>query len=174
MWGRGCGVGTMELHRYVGKMAWCGCTYLFWKVDWTPTAYWTASSLAESNSDGDFPVGTSEGSRLYGPSLEYRRYGDSSWRKVVAACSREGRAALRWTEAALNSYCNIEAPMVSSSVSLRHLAVTCMLKTKRRRANVVQYLRVVIKQGIIGARRTQFWRGYRPVARQTTTTWSWS
>jgi hypothetical protein len=40
-------------------------------------------------------------------------------------------SALKWKEAAANTYCNHETPMVWSFDNLRHLTVTCIMKTKR-------------------------------------------
>jgi hypothetical protein len=51
-------------------------------------------------------------------------------------------SALKWTEAASNSCCNCEAPMVWSFDTLRHLTVTCILKTKRHRTYVLQYFQL--------------------------------
>jgi hypothetical protein len=48
-------------------------------------------------------------------------------------------SALKWKEAASNTYCNYEAPMVWSFDSLRHLTVMCILKTKRHTPYSVQY-----------------------------------
>jgi hypothetical protein len=48
-------------------------------------------------------------------------------------------STLKWTEAASNTYCNYEAPFVWSSDSLRHLTVTCILKTKCQRTYVILY-----------------------------------
>jgi hypothetical protein len=45
-------------------------------------------------------------------------------------------SALKWTDAASKTYCNYEAPMVSLFDSLRHLTVTCILKTKHHRTYV--------------------------------------
>jgi hypothetical protein len=51
-------------------------------------------------------------------------------------------SALKCTEAATNTFCRYGAPMVFPFGSLRHLMVTCILKTKRHRTYIVQYFRL--------------------------------
>jgi hypothetical protein len=71
------------------------------KVDWTWRADCMASSVAGSNSDDFFPVGTPEGASLRSPSQDYRRSRgktssscDNGRCQHIKACSRECRAAL--------------------------------------------------------------------------------
>jgi hypothetical protein len=49
-------------------------------------------------------------------------------------------SAWKWTKAAPNTSCNYEATIIRSVDSLCHLTVTCVLKTKRHRAYVLQYV----------------------------------
>jgi hypothetical protein len=71
------------------------------KVDLTWRVDCMASSVAGSNSDGFFPVGTPKGASLRSPSQDYRRSrgknssscDNGQSQHVVKACSREWRAA---------------------------------------------------------------------------------
>jgi hypothetical protein len=47
------------------------------------------------------------------------------------------QSALKWKEVASNTYRNYKAHMASSFDSLRHLKATCILETKRHRAQFV-------------------------------------
>jgi hypothetical protein len=110
-----------------------------------------SSSVARSNCDWFFPVGTSDRAHLCSPSQDNRRcHGqnsnscDNSQFQHVKARSRECRvadalsSASKRTEAASNNYCNYEATMVWSCDSFRHLTAMCILKTVRPRTYVVQ------------------------------------
>jgi hypothetical protein len=55
-------------------------------------------------------------------------------------------STLKWTGAASNTYCNYEAPMIWSFDNLRHLTVTCILKTIRHSTYAVQHFRVLFKK----------------------------
>jgi hypothetical protein len=51
------------------------------------------------------------------------------------------------TEAASNTYCNYEVPIVWSSDSLCHLTLTCIVKTKRHTTYVVSYFQFFNMEG---------------------------
>jgi hypothetical protein len=55
-------------------------------------------------------------------------------------------SGLKWTQAASNSSCNYEAPVVCSFDNLRHLMVTYILKVSRHRSSVLRYFPVIFKK----------------------------
>jgi hypothetical protein len=103
-----------------------------------------------SNSAGLFPVGTLEEATLCNSFQVYRRcmartlagmtrVDSSTLRRVRGNVLWTLLSAFKWGEFASNIYCNYKAPMICQFHSLRHLTVTCTLKTKRHRTYVVQY-----------------------------------
>jgi hypothetical protein len=122
------------------------------KVERTSRVDCMASLIAGSSSNGYFLVATPKQARLWSPSQDYGRSRgetsgscDSCRYQQVKAYFRECPAAhcrLAWTGRMLlwTPVVNYEAPIVWSFDSLRHLTVTCILKSKQYRTYAVQYL----------------------------------
>jgi hypothetical protein len=117
------------------------------KIDRTSKADCMTFSVAGSNSDGHFFLWKHLKEHVYPvPKISWQHF-NQMWQRSMPTCQGVFEvmlcgampSALKWMKAASNTYCNYETPMYWPFDSLRHLAVTCILKTIRHRAYVVPY-----------------------------------
>jgi hypothetical protein len=124
LWGWGCGFSTTELQHTMGKMS--------------------GSGWAQHCQEGELDMGCRLhgllGHRMLTPMdsflwehLKKHVYPQRSTPTCYSVSDRMPcdplPSTLKWTGAASNTYCNYEAPMILSFNNLRHLTVTCILKT---------------------------------------------